>query len=109
MLKADAFGESQAGWEIRKEELNSLLGGLSYPFDESGSRFSFDSLCRSALDAKRTYRVNQRREFSQWLLVAASAIRVEFVNAQEGAGGLSAEEQMRIMASWAQQLTEMSK
>lgn len=110
LLKVEALGASQEGWEIRKEVLNSLLSDLDYPYIEGGDGLiPFDTLFKRALEAKAIYKSKYGEAYSNWINEAASTIRRNSRNAQAGAAGMTLKEQKQIISTWADRLLELSK
>ena len=110
LLKIEALGASQEGWEIRKEVLNSLLSDLYYPYIQGGDGLmSFDTLFRSVLETRDIYKLKYGEAYSMWISSAASTIRRNSKNAREGTTGMTVKEQKQIIAGWAEKLLALDK
>jgi len=98
-LKAiETLGESAQAWQVRRFFLDRMLQGLEHPSDEmEGGQVGFDELKSSMLEAKRRYSSAQRPAFVAWARNAIKVVEASREKIVDGAAGLSAERQSRMI------------
>jgi hypothetical protein len=94
----EALGESPQAWEIRKFFLDKALQGMEHPSDEmSDGLVDFEQFKSLVLDADKLYSGPQRSKFIAWIGTAINAIDSSRKRVVDGAAGLSASEQNKVL------------
>ena len=94
----EALGESSHAWAIRKFFLDKALQGLEHPSDElTAGLIDFEQFKSLVLDADKRYPGLQRPKFLAWIAAAIKTIESSRKRVEDGAAGLSASEQNKIL------------
>jgi hypothetical protein len=103
-LKAiENLGESAQAWEVRKFFLDKALQALEHPVDREmagGGQIEFDKFKALVLEADKRYSRAQRPMFRAWTRAAIKIVESGRSRIDDGAAGLSAAEQNKILDEW---------
>ncbi|MDZ4074832.1 MAG: hypothetical protein U1E04_08800 [Hylemonella sp.] len=98
LSEVEAMGESGEAWRIRLFFLDKALENLSPPWDEgAGTMVEFDHFKTYVLEASRIYKGAQQAAFHAWLDKAIKTLDASRKGTEEGAAGLTSQQQHQML------------